>query len=410
MKELNNFIESPYDDLAAFNLANWYYCKEEYAAALSFYLRVTECSKNDLLIYESLLKCGLCFEKQDWRKTYAKGMYLHAISILPMKAEGHFLLSRLYERNKEWQESYTAAEIGLLVSNFEMDSLINVEYPGKWGFLFEKSIVTWHMGRTDESIKLSTHLLENIEMNEMYTESVKSNIICIWGTLNYTKPNYYTKDQMDKLKYKFNGADKIDKNHSQAFQDMFVLMALDGKTEGKYLEIGANKPFEHSNTYLLEDKFNWKGVSLEIIGPLVTWFNGKRKNTCLQRDATKANYLEILDSQNMGTDFDYLQLDCEPARNTFEALLLIPFEKYRFAVITYEHDWYIDEDKTMRDKSRKYLQMMGYELVVPNISIDKENWFEDWWVHTDLVDPKIIEVLKSSKETNPVNKYIFEIE
>jgi hypothetical protein len=142
----------------------------------------------------------------------------------------------------------------------------------------------------------------------------------------------------------------------------------------------------------------------------VTWFNGKRKNPCLQRDATKANYLEILDSQNMGTDFDYLQLDCEPARNTFEALLLIPFEKYRFAVITYEHDWYIDEDKTMRDKSRKYLQMMGYELVVPNISIDKENWFEDWWIHPNLVDPKIIEVLKSSKETNPVNKYIFEIE
>lgn len=410
MKELNNFIESPYDDLAAFNLANWYYCKEEYAAALSFYLRVTECSKNDLLIYESLLKCGLCFEKQDWRKTYAKGMYLHAISILPMKAEGHFLLSRLYERNKEWQESYTAAEIGLLVSNFEMDSLKNVEYPGKWGFLFEKSIVTWHMGRTDESIKLSTHLLENVEMNEMYTENVKSNIICIWGTLNYTKPNYYTKDQIDKLKYKFDGVDKIDKNHSQAFQDMFVLMVLDGKTEGKYLEIGANKPFEHSNTYLLEDKFNWKGVSLEINGSLVTWFNGKRKNPCLQRDATKANYLEILDSQNMGTDFDYLQLDCEPARNTFEALLLIPFEKYRFAVITYEHDWYIDEDKTMRDKSRKYLQMMGYELVVPNISIDKENWFEDWWIHPNLVDPKIIEVLKSSKETNPVNKYIFEIE
>ena len=68
MKELNSFIQSPYNDLASFHLANWYYDNEQYAAALSFYLRVTECSKNDLLIYESLLKCGLCFEKQSRRE------------------------------------------------------------------------------------------------------------------------------------------------------------------------------------------------------------------------------------------------------------------------------------------------------------------------------------------------------
>jgi len=75
--------------------------------------------------------------------------------------------------------------------------------------------------------------------------------------------------------------------------------------------------------------------------------------------------------------FEYLQLDCEPAKNTFEALLSIPFDKYRFAVITYEHDWYTD-DKTYRDKSRKYLQMMGYQLVVSNISLDYKSPFEDW--------------------------------
>ena len=407
MKELNSFIQSPYNDLAAFDLANWYYDNEQYAAAMSFYLRLTEVSKNDLLIYESLLKCGLCFEKQGNRTFYAKGMYQHAISVLPMKPEAYFLLSRLYERNKEWQESYTTAEIGLFMINFDVDELNSVEYPGKMGFLFEKSVVSWWMGRTKESIELLLDLYENYELSDEYKIAVKNNIKLIWGTDNWAKPHYYKKG--DSIRYEFNGIEKVEHNHSQAYQDMFVLMALDGKENGKYLEIGSYQPFEHSNTFLLEDKFNWKGISLEINPTMVTWFNGKRKNQCIHRDATKADYLDILDKQNMGTDFDYLQLDCEPARNTFEALLLIPFEKYRFAVITYEHDWYIDEDKTMRDKSRKYLQMMGYKLIVPNISIDKENWFEDWWVHPDLVDPKMIEVLKSSKEINPANKYIFGI-
>jgi tetratricopeptide (TPR) repeat protein len=175
MKELNSFIQSPYNDLAAFHLANWYYDNQQYAAALSFYLRVTEVSKNDLLIYESLLKSGLCFEKQGNRTFYAKGMYLHAISVLQMKPEAYFLLSRLYERNKDWQESYSMAEIGLFMYKFEVDELTSVEYPGRYGFLFEKSVVGWYMGRIEESKKLSLQLLE-MDIDEEYKTAVLNNI------------------------------------------------------------------------------------------------------------------------------------------------------------------------------------------------------------------------------------------
>ena len=173
MKELNSFIQSPYKDLAAFDLANWYYDNEQYAAALSFYLRVTEVSKNDLLIYESLLKCGLCFEKQGNRTFYAKGMYLHAISVLQMKPEAYFLLSRLYERNKEWQESYSMAEIGLFMYKFEVDELESVEYPGRIGFLFQKSVASWWMGRTKESIELLLDLYERYELTDEDKASVQ---------------------------------------------------------------------------------------------------------------------------------------------------------------------------------------------------------------------------------------------
>jgi len=397
MKELNDFIKTPYNDLSAFNLAEWYYNQNQYSAAVSFYLRVTECSEDDLLIYRCLLKIGLSLEKQENRTYSSKGMYLHAISVLPNRPEAYFLLSRLYEMNKEWQESYTMAEIGLLFSNNEIESLVDVEYFGKNGFLFEKSVVSWWMGREDECIKLLLELNE-VDINEKYNQVIKNNINFIYGSNNMVKRIYYKIG--DKLRYEFEGIDNFKSNYSQVFQDLFILMATNGKIGGKYLEIGSNKPLEHSNTYLLENKFNWKGISLEINQCLVDIFNSKRNNECFCLDATKANYLELLDSRNWGTDWDYLQLDCEPAKNTFEALLSIPFNKYRFATITFEHDWYCDVDKTIRDKSRKYLEMFGYQLVVSNVSVDDKSPFEDWWVHPDLVDNEIIQKLKSHKDIN----------
>jgi hypothetical protein len=51
--------------------------------------------------------------------------------------------------------------------------------------------------------------------------------------------------------------------------------------------------------------------------------------------------------------------------------------------------------------------MMGYKLIVPNIAIDKQNWFEDWWIHPELVNPKIIELLTTNSENNIANEYIF---
>ena len=386
MNLLDDYILDNKSDSKAFRLADWYYELQQYASALSFYMRVTEISKCELLIYHALIKIGLCFEKQGNRNHYVKGMYLHAISVQPKRPEAYFLLSRNYERCKDWQESYSMAEIGLSISDFNLSPFKDVEYPGKNGFLFQKSVASWWMGRIDECIKLLLEL-DKQDMDDEYKIAIKNNLKLVWGTDKPAIPTYKN-------------------NYSQAFQDIFVLLINEYKRDGKYLEIGAYKPFEHSNTYLLEKDYGWKGVSLEIDKNLATWFNGKRDNQCLALDATKADYLSILDNKNWGTDWDYLQLDCEPAKNTFEALLLIPFEKYRFKVITYEHDWYCD-DKSYRDKSRRYLESMGYELIVSNVSVDEKSPFEDWWVHKELISKDIKDKFRSIKEINPAEQYIF---
>ena len=55
-------------------------------------------------------------------------------------------------------------------------------------------------------------------------------------------PRYTVKDH-HRLRHQFSESEKIKKNWSQSMQDMFVLSMLDGKRNGVYVEIGADKFF-----------------------------------------------------------------------------------------------------------------------------------------------------------------------
>ena len=137
-------------------------------------------------------------------------------------------------------------------------------------------------------------------------------------------------------------------------------------------------------------------------------FAEQRKNEILCKDATKINYEKLLDEMNVGTYLDYLQVDCEPSKTTFEILTAIPFEKYRFAVITYEHDHSVDITSSYRDKSRRFLKSYGYELVVKDVAFNDEYTFEDWWIHPDLVNSDRVNQMKSvDTDVTNVVKYFF---
>ena len=93
-------------------------------------------------------------------------------------------------------------------------------------------------------------------------------------------PRYF-RNNYENLKTKFTGAENIENNWSQSMQDMFVLSMLDGKRNGVYVEIGADQPRVISNTYLLENNFDWSGVSFELDADKVDFFNTIRKNKCM---------------------------------------------------------------------------------------------------------------------------------
>jgi hypothetical protein len=168
---------------------------------------------------------------------------------------------------------------------------------------------------------------------------------------------------------------------------------LNGKTNGTYLEIGAADPFKGNNTALLEQDFKWKGASIEISEYESNKFKNFRKNPIYTQDATKIDYNKFLSELNLGTDIDYLQLDCDPPSVTYDILTKIPFDKYRFAVITFEHDYYADVTKSYRDKSREFLFSKGYILIASNIAPDSTSSFEDWWVHPELISKDIINIM-----------------
>ena len=204
------------------------------------------------------------------------------------------------------------------------------------------------------------------------------------------EPNYwprYTIKDHHRLRHQFSQSERVRRNWSQSMQDMFVLSMLDGKRNGVYVEIGADQPRVISNTYLLENNFDWSGISFELDADKVAFFNTIRKNKCLCEDATLYDYKSIFEERNYPKQIDYLQLDIDPAEGTLRALKALPLDDYRFSVITYETDVY-SSGADIQDEQIEILESHGYQLVSKNVKCEG-NPYEDWWIDPAIVSEDI---------------------
>jgi len=375
------------------------------AAAISYLLRAAERTKDQLIEYECLLRIGNCFDRQKNRVYTVKSMYNAAITLMPDRPEAYYLLSRILENEKLYFESYTMTEIALK----HVDSVpvvdMDVGYQGKWCLLFQKAVAAWWRGRGMEARKIFQTLLDDWwnEIDDQHKKSIESNIVSLGSGPESYAFRMYDRSMYDKLRFKFPGADRIERNFAQVYQDLFILSVLNGKRNGTFFEIGGADPWKGNNTALLEKEFEWTGISVEYDKKFVDEYTAARPNTMvLHHDALTLNYETLLKLNAKEMVIDYLQLDIEPARNTYECLLKIPFDKYKFRVITYEHDYYADVTRSFREKSREYLKSKGYMLVANDISPDGVCNFEDWWVHPDLVNPdasaKMIDITEGAKD------------
>jgi hypothetical protein len=409
-KLVEDFVLNILDPINNFNLGEFYFKKGHTSSALSLFLRAAEFGVDDNLTYESLIKVAKCLSIQGERSHSEKSAFENAIIFQPTRPEAYFFLSQYYESRNDWFSANIYSNLAFSFIDNLKPTQTDIGIEGKYVFIFQKAVTSWWVGQGKLSRELFFDLAHNYknELSERYRNLIQQNITSLGSGpdpfLRYTSLNH------SQLKNKFPGSEDIIKNHSQTYQDMFVLTALNGKKNGTYVEIGAADPYYGSNSALLEEHFNWSGISIEILEDEVNKFKEQRSNPIYLGDATKINYSKFFKEYKLGNKIDYLQLDCEPPSTTYDILTMMPFDEYKFAVITFEHDYYADTTEKYRDLSREYLTSKGYELVVSNISPNDDCPYEDWWVHPDLVDKNIIKKLKSiDSTTKNAEKYMLSL-
>jgi len=398
---VSKFAVEPENVYFNYELARLYENIGQTAAAISFYLRAAERTvENPLLVYECMLKIGLCFERQGKRGNSARGAYEQALCILPKRPEAYYLLARHYERVGDHVNGYRFATQGLeLATDYEPKLRSSVEFPGKYVLTFQKAVSAWWWGKAAESRALFRELKGIADqLDPVHYEATQRNLSNLGSGPESQAFHTYNRSEYILLRYQFPGAEKIERNYSQVYQDLFILSMLDGKMGGTYLEIGSAAPEFGNNTKLLEE-FKWRGVGIEWNKQLAESYAAVRKNPVMNADALKLDYNEVCKYVAVDGVIDYLQLDCEPSKATYDIMLRIPFDKYKFAVITYEHDDYVDMSGKYRQLSRDFLKSKGYELVVSDVSPDGISNFEDWWAHPELVSCHAMDQMKDASDT-----------
>lgn len=214
-------------------------------------------------------------------------------------------------------------------------------------------------------------------------------------------------------KEKREGYNKSLQYNGQAFADKFVLNCTDFKRDGYFLELGSREAKRHSNSYILEKSFGWKGVMVDKVATHKADYEADRPNSIsIIQDATQIDYKKVFEDNNFPSNLDFWQLDLEVRDNTaLETLIKIDkdiLDCYKFATVTIEHDIYtgFPNAANTRIKSREILESRGYYCVFKDTMTFMDgppnSPYEDWWVHPDLVN---MEYIKSLREKNQ-DKYL----
>tara|TARA_Y100000296_G_C5150000_1_gene245868 strand:+ start:485 stop:1171 length:687 start_codon:yes stop_codon:yes gene_type:complete len=181
-----------------------------------------------------------------------------------------------------------------------------------------------------------------------------------------------------------------DNYHGQLSQDIFVDKVLD-IDNGFFVDIGAgtdgirNMPMSFfSNTYNLERDRSWKGIAIDYDEKYIDTAQHQRQCQCVCADLMKVNINDVLQEANCPSNVDYLSFDVDEAQ--LKVLNELDLSKYRFQIITYEHNLYQGCDKDHK-MSRKKFKEAGYEILCGNVMLSNTNRaVEDWYVHSELFD------------------------
>lgn len=218
--------------------------------------------------------------------------------------------------------------------------------------------------------------------------------------------------QLEILKWRGRGVEgsswmSFDLN-SQLGQDFLAAASKGFQRDGFFVEFGATDGKMLSNTLTLEKTLGWSGIlaepspqwraslsenrscqidhravwsesgveldffdatspELSTIGDFKTHDNHSRKLSSAEKVIT-VSLLDLLDQYKAPSFIDYLSVDTEGSE--FEVLKSFDFAKYRFGLITVDHNF-----TPLRQQLQDLLTSNGYKRVLTAYSV-----FDDWYV------------------------------
>ena len=122
-------------------------------------------------------------------------------------------------------------------------------------------------------------------------------------------------DNVDLLKEFIDYFKKVKNSQSQIFQDVFASFIVGEKFDKTFFEFGASDGLCNSNSYLLENFFNWKGVLSE---PSPQWLDALKRNRtntkiitkCIWKESgKKLDFLMVSDQGGLSTLKDFMESD-----------------------------------------------------------------------------------------------------
>jgi hypothetical protein len=194
-------------------------------------------------------------------------------------------------------------------------------------------------------------------------------------------------------------------NYSQISQDKFVLSLLKSNN-GFFLDFGCGDGITQTdpcgnNTLLLEQN-NWNGLSIDLDPRLINIFKQYRNTACECIDLTLCNIESLLKKHNCPEIIDYFSFDTDGA--TENIIQNFPFNKYKFKIITFEHDLYAIGSKT-KNLAFDILCKYGYERLIDNVNLYPHGAVEDWYIHPDFFDKSKLIYLNNIEHTEIFNYY-----
>ena len=358
-------------------LAREYDKLEQGSAAFSFYLRAADManSKDEyhrFIQYKCMILGAFIYDRNGNRNSSVIGLLKIAIEAMPERPEAYYYLSKFYQDRSEWRDSLMYAKIGLTCKHDKFQDE-DLQYPGIEALKLLYARAKWKTDGRDDSRNYAFDL----KYKNILTPDIDKEVTDLLNNIGYPSTLEYTEEQKERYKFKFNGLYAVDKNYSRHFQDMFVLSVLDGKDNGTFVEIGSGHPTLFNNTKLLEE-FGWKGISVDNSERMCHLFSRERSTAIILADANTIDYNALFKQNCIEDHTDFLRINAEQA--SLNALKNIPFSKYQFSVIQFQHNacWW---GPSFREESRNILKKIGYVLFVPDVAVDEKNNYEDWWVH-----------------------------